>query len=121
MSITLSFEVTDDIPLVELSSDDWRVVYVDQEGSHTLAEEDVRFTFSDNFTSLTIDPVVLTDEGTYTLTATNEAGTDSASIVLDVECKSQWPQYIACWKAYAGVRKHVATAKKKNYQANGHM
>ena len=111
MSITLSFEVTNDIPLIELSSDDWRVVYVDQQGSHTLAEEDDRFTFSGGFTSLTIDPVVLTDEGTYTLTATNEAGTDSASIVLDVECKSQWPQYIACWKAYAGVRKNVATAK----------
>ena len=95
MSITLSFEVRCDIPLVELSSDDWRVVYVDQEGSLTLTED--RFTFSEDFTSLTIDPVVLTDEGTYTLTATNEAGTDSASIVLDVECKSQWPQYIA-WK-----------------------
>ena len=90
MSTTLSFNVTNDIPAVVLSSGSWTVVYADQEDevSHTLASEDDRFTFSEDFRSLTINPVVLSDEGTYTLTATNEAGTDSASIMLDVQCKS---------------------------------
>ena len=86
MSITLSFEVNDDIPPVELTSSDWRVT--NSEGSHTLAPEDERFTFSLDFTSLTIDDVHVYDEGVYTLTASNEAGSGSASITVDVQCKT---------------------------------
>ena len=85
VSITLSFEVTDDIPPVTLTSSDWMVT--NSEGPHTIAPEDPRFTFSEDFTSLTIDDVHAYDEGTYTLTATNIAGSNSASIIVDVQCK----------------------------------
>ena len=84
-SATLSFLVEDDIPMVMLSDSDWSVT--NEEGEHTLADEDPRFTFSPDFTSLTITDVHRLDEGTYTLTATNVAGTGSDSIFLDVQCK----------------------------------
>ena len=82
-NVTLSFEVMDAIPPVQLSSMNWI-----GEGFRNLSLDNPRFYFSDDFTSLTIFPVDLSDEGTYTLTVTNVAGTDSASIELDVECKS---------------------------------
>lgn len=84
-SITLTFTV-ESLPPVQVMSDDWRVM--NTHGEHTLAPEDPRFTFSDNFLSLTIDPVAAADEGTYNLTVTNDADlTGSASIVVDVQCK----------------------------------
>ena len=42
--------------------------------------------------SLTVTPVLLADEGRYTLTATNVVGMDSAFIDVDVQCKEQ-----RCW------------------------
>lgn len=86
VAITLTFTVTDSLPLVVLTAGNW--MFVDASGSHTIAPEDPRFTFSDDFLSLTIDPVHEEDEGTYTLTARNDAGLmDSASIEVDVQCK----------------------------------
>ena len=85
MSITLSFVVDDDIPPVMLTASDWE--FTNSEGSYMLTEDDPRFTFSADFTFLTIYPVNVSDEGTYTLTATNEAGSGSASITVDVQCK----------------------------------
>ena len=93
VSITLSFEVTDDIPPVMLTSSDWMVT--NSEVSHTIDPEDPRYTFSEDFTSLTIDPVIVSDEGTYTLTATNEAGSHSATITVDVQCKIYTVMYIS--------------------------
>ena len=61
---------------------------MDIEGSHTIAPEDPRFSFSNDFRTLTIDPVEAADEGVYTLTAMNTAGMDSASIEVDVQCES---------------------------------
>ena len=53
-----------------------------------MAPEDARFTFSDDFTSLTISNIHPSDEATYVLTVTNDAGlTGSAFIDLDVQCK----------------------------------
>ena len=85
VSITLSFEVNYDIPPVTLTSSDWMVT--NSEGSSNIPPEVPRFTFNENFTSLTINPVYVADEGTYTLTATNEAGSHNASIIVDVQCK----------------------------------
>ena len=85
MSITLSFDISNDKPLVTLDGIEWSVT--NEEGTHTMAPEDSRFTFSADMRSLTIDPVDLADEGVYTLTATNEAGQDSAEIEVDVQCK----------------------------------
>ena len=81
-SITLSFAISNDKPLVTLDGIEWSVT--NEEGTHTLVPEDSRFTFSADLRSLTIDPA---DEGVYMLTATNEAGQDSADIVVDVQCK----------------------------------
>lgn len=85
VSITLTFTV-ESLPPVEVMASDWRVW--NDHGGHTMAPEDPRFTFSDNFLSLTIEDVAVTDEGTYNLTVTNGADlTGSASIVVDVQCK----------------------------------
>ena len=78
--VTLSFEVTDAIPPVQLSSMNWFF--------RNSSLNNPRFYFSDDFTSLTIFPLNLSDEGIYTLTVSNVAGTASANIELDVECKS---------------------------------
>ena len=85
-TVTLSFSVTNSLPAVGVVSSDWR--QVNEEGAQTIASEDTRFTFSDDFTSLTISDIHPFDEATYDLTVTNDAGlTGSASIDLDVQCK----------------------------------
>ena len=85
-TVTLSFRVTNSLPEVEVDSSDWR--QVNEEGSHTIGFKDTRFTFSDDFTSLTISEIHPFDEATYVLAVTNDADlTGSASIVLDVQCK----------------------------------
>lgn len=90
-TITLTFSVTDSLPQVLLTSSDWRVT--NSFGTHTIAQEDPRFTFAANFLSIIITPVLAADEGTYTLNARNEAGLmGSASIVVDVQCK--WPNLV---------------------------
>ena len=85
-TVTLSFSVTNSLPAVGVVSSDWR--QVNEEGSQTIAPEDIGFTFSDDFTSLTISDIHPFDEATYVLTVTNGAGlTGYASIDLDVQCK----------------------------------
>ena len=85
-SITLTFNVTDSLPPVQVMASDWR--QINAMGEHTIEPLDPRFTFSSDFLSLTIDPVYAADEATYNLTVTNGADlTGSASIVVDVQCK----------------------------------
>ena len=86
-SRTLSFSVTNSLPPVMVETNDWRQVLAD-ESMHTIAFEDVDFTFSADNTTLTISNIHPADEATYVLTVTNSAGlSDSASIELDVQCK----------------------------------
>ena len=79
----LSFQVESDIHAVTLSASNWRLT-----NDEEIIAEDQRFTFSEDFTSLAISPVHVADEGTYTLTATNNAGlTGSGYILLVVQCR----------------------------------
>ena len=70
----------DDSPLVLVESIRWTFNDVE-------LVEDIggRITFSDNRLSLTITNLNLSDEGVYTLTATNPAGSSSENIFLDVQ------------------------------------
>ena len=49
------------------------------------SDSNVRYTFSDDMLSLTIDALVATDGGSYILEATTIAGSRSATILLDVQ------------------------------------
>ena len=85
-NVTLEFRVNNSLPPVVLDNTNWRQVINGVE--HTMGQsfEMARFTFSDDFMSVTIDPVDPADEAIYTLTVTNSAGlTGSDSIELDVE------------------------------------
>ena len=55
-------------------------------GSESL-EEDSGIIFSDDRLSLTLTNLSFTNEGNYTIVITNPAGTDSATLFLDVEGK----------------------------------
>ena len=79
-SITLQFSIIYDSPLVLVESIRWTFNDVE-------LVEDIggRITFSDNRLSLTITNLNLSDEGVYTLTATNPAGSSSENIFLDVQ------------------------------------
>ena len=70
----------DDSPLVLVESIRWTFNDVE-------LVEDIggRITFSKNRLSLTITNLNLSDEGVYTLTATNPAGSSSENIFLDVQ------------------------------------
>ena len=84
--IILTFQVTDDIPQVQISSNNWRLI--NEQGNYSIPGNFPNFLFSDQFNSLTIFDIGLSQAGTYTLTVTNMAGTDSASIEVHVGCKS---------------------------------
>lgn len=107
-SATLSFSVTEDIPPVTPEGIVWmfREMTVGSGGSgesgesgdsgeneesgevqgHVLDSEYSRYIFSEDRRTLTIFPVHDSDEGLYTLMATNAAGSDSNSISVDVQC-----------------------------------
>ena len=85
-NITLTFQVTDDIPQVQISSNNWRLI--NEQGNYSIPGNIPNLPFSDQFNSLTIFNIDLFLAGTYTLTVTNIAGTDSASIEVHVGCKS---------------------------------
>ena len=78
--VTLQFSIMGDSPLVLVESIRWTFKDIE-------LVEDIggRIMFSENRLSLTITNLNLSDEGVYTLTATNPAGSSSESIFLDVE------------------------------------
>ena len=78
--IVLEFNISGDVPPVSLDNIRWTFNDIE-------LMEDIggRITFSENRLSLTITNLNLSDEGVYTLTATNPAGSSSASIFLDVQ------------------------------------
>jgi hypothetical protein len=80
---TLSFDLSDDFPLVLTSNIRWffRSVSTIQDITFTT---DQRITISDDRLTLVIDGITETDEGQYILSATNEAGTSQGFIVIVV-------------------------------------
>ena len=83
--VTLSFNITNADPQVQLSN---RVWTLSSRIGDEVVTESSHFQFSQDNQVLTINHVqVSAHDGTFTLTARNEAGTDSASIVVVVESK----------------------------------
>ena len=80
-SITLNFTVMGDEPRVLPNSVRWYL--------NGMAEvmEDERLRFSPDRLSLNITNLSRSDEGIYTVNATNIVGTGSAEVFLDVESK----------------------------------
>ena len=82
-NVTLSFEITRDVPLVNESGIQW--YHVNDSGDAVLITEGSRHMFNTNKTSLTISNIDLDDQGTYSLNASNIIGTDSDIVFLDIQ------------------------------------
>ena len=83
--VTLNFTVTKAIPAVNVEDILW---FFRREGGEI---EDItsfshpQFNFSSDRLFLTITQLSYSNEGTYTLTASNKVGNASASVVLDIQ------------------------------------
>ena len=86
-SITLQFNITKDNPLVIPGNIKWQF-----NGTNLVGGD--RVVFSDNRFSVTLSNLSLSDEGIYTVTASNPAGSDMDSLFLDVEGKIIYYQYL---------------------------
>ena len=84
-SATLSFTVSNDIPEVTLDGLQWYFAPVGGSPQSITSASDSRYTFTTDLLSLTINPLVVADEGNYTLEATNAAGTGSTNIFLEIQ------------------------------------
>ena len=83
-SVVLRFTISEDFPRVQISNIIWTFNgSVLNNLTNTLS--DLRYNFSDNLLNLQISLLQHRDEGVYTLTASNEAGTNSSSINLQIE------------------------------------
>ena len=99
-SVTLSFTISDASPEVQTDNIQW--TFRDLNGSSftiptNLPNNSLITTFSNvvgifssNRLSLTLSDLINDFEGTYTMTATNEAGSDSATVELAIEGKVYW-------------------------------
>ena len=78
-NITLNFSIEADSPPVLLEDIQWSYdgVELQEDGEHVL--------FSVDRLAVTITNLSLSDEGVYSLMATNPAGSDSATITVDVQ------------------------------------
>ena len=91
-SIPLIFRITNDDPLVQVNNIQWELSSASGTVNITeLSMTDEHYQLSEDRLSLTVSQISSAHHGTYTLFATNEAGTRSNSIILVIEgmhCKS---------------------------------
>ena len=80
-NLTLSFFIANASPSVTVDN-----IYWTFDDNITIVPSSV-FIFSSDLLSITIVDVELCDEGDYTVTVSNPAGIDCATIAVDVECK----------------------------------
>lgn len=78
-SVTLIFRILNASPVVLPSNIEWEFNDV------VLNDTNSQYSFSPDRLSLTISNLTHSNEGLYTLTATNEAGVGSANIFLNIE------------------------------------
>ena len=79
------FSIAEDYPSVPLSNIKWMLNNVlINNGLDPLYDQ---YSFSSDLLTLTISNVQHSDEGNYTMVATNRAGTDSDTVFLEVEGK----------------------------------
>ena len=91
MSVTLTFTISDAFPEVQAENIQW--TFRDLNGnsfniptnSLTTTFSNLMGVFSSDRLSLTLSGLTNDFEGTYTMTATNEAGSDSATVELVIE------------------------------------
>ena len=81
-SIALRFTVSSGLPEVTADSIQW--FFVSANGSQMELTQDSRHGFSSGRLSLTINPVVLSDEGNYTLQVNHITGTITSDVFLEV-------------------------------------
>ena len=81
-SVTLSFRILNAFPAVLPSNVEWFFY------GTALSDSVSRYSFSSDRLSLTVSALTHDDEGLYTLTAANEAGSGSASLFLKIEGKA---------------------------------
>ena len=84
-SVVLTFTISMDSPPVATEDITWIHQTVDGSFSDITNSSSQRFTFSPDRLSLTISELMKSDEGIYTLTAANQAGSNSSFIVLNIE------------------------------------
>ena len=83
LSVTLNFTIVESFPLVRLQNIVWK--FNNTALNNLTTPSDSRYSFSNDLLSLTISNLQHIDEGVYTFTATNEAGTNSSSINVEIE------------------------------------
>ena len=83
-SVTLQFSISNDLPPVTSTDIVWLFTPIGSSVMQIITS-DGRYIFSDDMLSLTIEALVATDEGSYTLEATTIAGFSFATIFLDVQ------------------------------------
>ena len=82
--IILTFVIDNAFPSVKPSNVIWKFRSDSSQLTMTLSTGS-RYSFSNDRLSLTITDLTHDDQGQYTITATNEAGTDQYFITLDIE------------------------------------
>ena len=86
-SITLSFNISNDLPPVTVDGIQWTFESSNGPIIELMAMQttNAHYSFSEDMLSLHIGPLTKLDRGTYTMTATNIAGIGSGSIFLEIE------------------------------------
>ena len=85
MSVNLSFTISNASPKVQPQSIHWTFTSLGGGSYDIPMSQPGVYSFSDDRLTLTLSAVNGSHEGNYTLIATNEAGSDSASVFLEVE------------------------------------
>ena len=83
-SVTISFTIEEASPVVSLQNIQWRFNDSISLNNGTQSVQ-LGHVFSSDLLSLTINNVQHIDQGFYSLTATNEAGTNFSEVFLEVE------------------------------------
>ena len=95
-SVTLTFTISDASPVVQTENIQW--TFRDLNGNNfnipinplTTTFSNLMGVFSSDRLSLTLSGLTNDFEGTYTMTATNEAGSDSVTVELVIEGQVHW-------------------------------
>ena len=81
-NITLRFTVSSALP--EVTADNTQWFFVSSNGSQIEVAQDSRHRFSPDRLSLTINPLVLSDEGNYILRVNHITGAVTSSVFLEL-------------------------------------
>ena len=86
-SVNISFIILEAVPLVMVDSIQWHYNYSTllNNGDMSLIDNLI---FTSDLLTLTLSDIQHSDQGVYSLTATNEAGTNTAQVFLEVQGNS---------------------------------